>query len=371
MQTLPFTRPTIGEAEQRAVAEVLASGWITTGPKVAAFEQALADYIGGGVRVLAFNSGTSALEAALLAHDIGPGDEVIVPAMSFAATANVVLRVGARPRFVDVDLHSRNLTAASVARAITGHTRAIMPVHFAGLPVDLEPLYALARERSVLVIEDAAQALGTRYLDRPVGATGNPVCFSFHPNKNITTIEGGALAIADPGMARRLARIRFHGIEKDAEGNIEVPEWGGKMNLSDVSAAIGLVQLPRLDDFIARRRALALHYAHCLPRHGAALVPQDLPGHSWHMYCVCVDFAALGTTRPAFLSALAARGILAGIHYPAIHTFGLYRRLGYGPGDFPNAERIGAQTLTLPLFPAMELADVERVCEAMSNLLSE
>jgi dTDP-4-amino-4,6-dideoxygalactose transaminase len=369
MDILPFTRPTIGESEQRAVAEVLASGWITTGPRVAAFEQALADYIGHGVAVLAFNSGTSALEAALLAHDIGPGDEVIVPAMSFAATANVVLRVGAHPRFVDVDLVTRNLNAGAVERVLNPRTRAILPVHFAGRPLDLDPLYSLARQRSLVVIEDAAQAIGTRYRDRPVGAAGNPVCFSFHPNKNITTIEGGALAISDAALVRRLGRIRFHGIEKDAEGNVEVPEWGGKMNLPDVGAAIGLVQLPRLDEFIARRRTLARHYAECLPRHPALSLPQDVPGHSWHMYCVCVDFTALGTTRTAVLQELAQQGIHAGIHYPAIHTFGLYRRLGYGPGDFPNAERIGAQTLTLPLFPAMEPADVDRVCDALSTLL--
>lgn len=369
MERLPFARPTLGEAEQQAVAEVLASGWITTGPRVAAFERALADYLGGGVQVLAFNSGTSALEAALLACDIGPGDEVIVPAMSFVATANVVLRVGARPRFVDVDPLSRNLDAAAVAAAIGPRTRAIMPVHFAGLPLDLAPLHDLAARHALVIIEDAAQAIGTRCGDRPVGASGNPVCFSFHPNKNITTIEGGALATSDPRLARRLTRIRFHGIEKDAEGGVAVPEWGGKMNLSDVSAALGLAQLPRLDDFIARRRTLAIHYAEMLPRHPALLTPLDVPGHSWHMYCVCVDFARLDTTRPAFMRALEQRGILAGIHYPAIHTFGLYRRLGHGPGDFPHAERIGEQTLTLPLFPTMTYADVERVCAAMADLL--
>lgn len=371
MKELPFTRPTIGEAELQAVAEVLASCWITSGPRVQAFERALADYFGNGVQVLVFNSGTSALEAALLAHNIGPGDEVVVPAMSFAATANVVLRVGARPRFVDVDLVTRNLDAGRVAPAISARTRAIMPVHFAGLPVELTGLRTLAEDRSIMLIEDAAQAIGTRYQGQPVGAAGNPACFSFHPNKNITTIEGGALATADPTLARRLTRIRFHGIERDADGQIEVPEWGGKMNLPDVGAALGLVQLPLLDAFITQRRQLALRYLDGLPHHPALLLPRDVPGHSWHMFCVCVDFAGLGTTRPAFMKRLAEAGIMAGIHYPAIHTFGLYRHLGYGPGDFPNAERIGAQTLTLPLFPTMTHADVDRVCEAMAHLLTD
>jgi dTDP-4-amino-4,6-dideoxygalactose transaminase len=368
---IPFTRPTIGEEDQAAVREVLASGWITTGPKAQAFEQALAEYIGGGVTVLAFNSGTSALEAALLAADVGPGDEVIVPAMSFVATANVVLRVGARPRFVDVDLVSRNLAAEAIARAITPRTRAVMPVHFAGRPVELDPVYELARAHGLTVIEDAAQAIGTRYKGRQVGASGNQICFSFHPNKNITTVEGGAVALTDPRLAKRLARIRFHGIEKDADGNVEVPEWGGKMNLPDVGAALGLTQLPRLDGFNARRRQLAARYLDQLSDQPQLVLPEDSPGHSWHMFCVCVDFAALATDRPTFLAALKEHGILAGIHYPAIHTFGLYRRLGYGFGDFPVSERIGEQTLTLPLFPTMQEADVDRVCAVLRELLGD
>lgn len=352
------------------MAEVLASGWITTGPKVDAFQTALADYIGGGVRVLAFNSGTSALEASLIAANIGPGDEVIVPAMSFVATANVVLRTGARPVFVDVDPVSRNLHAEAVERAITPRTRVVIPVHFAGRAVDMEPIHALANGRGLLVIEDAAQAIGTRYRDRPIGSSGNPVCFSFHPNKNITTIEGGAVAVGDERIARRLERIRFHGIEKDPDGNVEVAQWGGKMNLPDVGAAVGLVQLPKLDGFNAKRRHLAKRYIERLPKHASLSLPEDAVGHSWHMFCVCVDFSALGTDRPGFVSELRDQGILAGIHYPAIHTFGLYRQFGYGHGDFPIAERIGEQTLTLPLFPAMSDGDVDRVCDAMVQQLT-
>jgi dTDP-4-amino-4,6-dideoxygalactose transaminase len=256
MTTLPFTRPTIGAEELQAVREVLESGWITTGPKSLALEQALADYIGGGVQVRVFNSATSGLEASLLVAGIGPGDEVIVPAISFVATANVVLRVGARPVFVDVDLHSRNLDAAAVAAAMTPNTRAVIPVHFAGLAVNMEPLYALAAEHDLLLLEDAAQAIGTEYQGRKIGASGNPVCFSFHPNKNMTTIEGGAVASDDAEFISRLEQVRFHGIEKDSDGNIDVTGWGGKMNLPDVNAAVGLAQLSRLDSFNRRRREL-------------------------------------------------------------------------------------------------------------------
>ena len=366
---LPFTRPSIGEDEQQAVHEVLASGWITTGPKAQALEQALAAYLGGRVQVRVFNSGTSALEAALLACDIGPGDEVIVPAMSFVATANVVLRVGARPRFVDVDLVSRNLSADAIEGAINPRTRAVIPVHFAGRPADMAPITALAESHRLRVIEDAAQAIGTCIGERRVGASGNPVCFSFHPNKNITTVEGGAIAVQDPQLIKRLERIRFHGIDRDPEGGMEVAEWGGKFNLPDVGAAVGLAQLPKLDGFNRRRRALALRYLARLPRNELLVLPEDRPGHSWHMFCVCVDFASLKTTRAAFLARLKEEGVAAGVHYPAIHLFGLYRRFGYAAGDFPVAERIGAQTLTLPLFPAMGEADVDRVCELLTRLL--
>lgn len=367
---LPFTRPSLGEAEFDAVRKVLESGWITTGPNNLALEQALADYIGNDIQVRLLNSGTSALEAALMASDIGPGDEVIIPAMSFVATANVVLRVGARPVFVDVGLHSRNLDAARVAAAISEKTRAIIPVHFAGLAVDMDPLYQLAQDKNLLLIEDAAQAIGTEYKGRKIGASGNPVCFSFHPNKNMTTIEGGAIACSNKKFIQRIERIRFHGIERADDGSISVTEWGGKMNLPDVGAALGLTQLTRLDDFNRKRRQLAEHYFQHLRESEVLLLPTHAPGHSWHMFCVCIDHARLGTSRADIQKRLQEQGIGTGIHYPAMHLFPLYQRYGYKSGDFPNAERIGEQTLTLPLFPAMELDDVDRVCDALKTIIS-
>ncbi len=366
---LPFTRPSIGEAEQQAVQEVLASGWITSGPKVQAFETALADYLGGGVQVRLFNSATSALEAVLYASNIGAGDEVIVPAMSFVATANVVVRVGATPVFVDVDLLSRNLSADAVAAAITEKTRAIMPVHFAGRAVEMTPIYSLAEKHGLLVIEDAAQAIGTRYRHQKIGASGNPVCFSFHPNKNITTIEGGAVACADASLLARLERIRFHGISRDAEGNMDVTEWGGKMNMPDVSAAMGLVQLGRLDGFNRRRRELARRYLENMPEHPALILPQDVEGHSWHMFCICLDFNRLATSRQQVQQQLAQAGIGVGMHYPAMPGFTLYQQQGNRLEDYPQAARIGEQTMTLPLFPDMRDEDVDRVCKAMEAIL--
>ncbi len=369
MKELPFTRPTLGDEELAGVQEVLRSGWITTGPKVQKLEKDLAEFIGGSITVRLFNSATSALEAVLLAADIGPGDEVIVPAMSFVASANVVVRAGATPVFVDVDLHSRNLSAKAAELALTEKTRAIIPVHFAGLPVDLAPVYELARRAQLLVLEDAAQAIGTSYQDRRLGSAGNPVVFSFHPNKNMTTIEGGAVACSDAVMIERLQRIRFHGIARDDEGNVVVEEWGGKMNLPDVCAAVGIPQLRKLEGFNRKRRLLAQRYFACMPQHPALVLPADAPGHSWHMFCVCLDHAALGMSRAEVIDKFRQQGITLGIHYPAMHLFPLYRRLGYGPGDFPVAERIGSQTLTLPLFPGMEIEDVDRVCAQFESLL--
>lgn len=369
MSMLPFTRPTLDEEEFRAVQEVLQSGWITTGPRVIELEQKLGEYIGGGVDVRLFNSATAALEAVLLANGIGPGDEVIVPAMSFVASANVVIRVGATPVFVDVGLESRNLDADAVIPAINEKTRAIIPVHFAGLPVDMVPIYELAESRGLLVLEDAAQAIGSQYRGRQIGSFGNPASFSFHPNKNMTTIEGGAIASSNPALIRQLESIRFHGISKSDEGEMMVEAWGGKMNLPDVNATIGLSQLKKLDGFNAKRRVLADHYYKQMPDHPLLVLPADAPGHSWHMFCVCLDFESMGKSRDDILEVFKAREIMLGMHYPAMHLFGLYRQLGYGPGDFPAAEQIGRQTFTLPLFPAMTVADVDRVAEVFHQLL--
>ncbi|PZP58658.1 MAG: aminotransferase DegT, partial [Azospira oryzae] len=216
---LPFARPSLDSETIAAVVETLRSGWLASGPRVQALEQALSDYLGGRI-VRTFTSATAALEVALQVCGIGPGDEVIVPAMSFVATANVVLRVGARPVFVDVDLATRNLDLGQVESAVTSRTRAILPVHFAGLPLDLDRLYALAQRHGLRVIEDAAHAIGASWHGRRIGSVGDLVCFSFHPNKNMTTIEGGALVLDDPDEAARAERLRFHGIDRDAQGEM-------------------------------------------------------------------------------------------------------------------------------------------------------
>ena len=367
---LPFTRPTIDEATIRAVGKVLRSGWITTGPNVQAFETALSEYLGGRA-VRTFTSATGALEVALQVCNVGPGDEVIVPAMTFAATANVVVRLGAKPVFVDVELATRNIDIAKAEAAITPRTKAIMPVHFAGLPVNMDALYRLARRKNLRVVEDAAHAIGAAWKGKRIGSFGDLVCFSFHPNKNITTIEGGAIAMASAADARRVDVLRFHGIQRDAEGNIDVVEAGGKYNLTDVAACVGLGQLRHLEKFNRRRRALAMRYFDNLRSEPSLLLPaRGDAGHCWHMFAPLLALNQLTISRADFIKAMAARGIGVGVHYTALHLFTFYRGMGNKDGDFPNAEQIGAGTITLPLFPAMRVSDVDRVCKACTAIIA-
>ena len=306
---LPFTRPSIDSDSIAAVGEVLRSGQLASGPKVQAFEAALETYLGEGRHVRVVTSATAGLEMALEVAGVGDGDEVIVPAMSFAASANVVARVRAKPVFVDIDLHSRNLNVDLAAAAITPRTRAIMPVHFAGLPVDQNALYALARQHSLRVVEDAAHAIGSRYRGRLIGSFGDLVVFSFHPNKNMTTTEGGALSTADKSEAAQLEQYLFHGIKRNAAGEVDVLFPGAKSNLTDVAAQIGIDQLRRLDGFNARRLALATRYFAELDGFKPVVLPaRGDSGHSWHMFQILIDFPAQHMTRPEFQARMADRG---------------------------------------------------------------
>jgi hypothetical protein len=368
---LPFTRPHIDEETIAAVGEVLRSGWLASGPKVAELEAQLSRYCGGRP-VRSQTSATAGMEMALLACGIGEGDEVITPALSFVATANVIRRVGARPVFVDVGLDSRNIDLEQAEAAITPRTRALMPVHFAGLPVDMERLYALAQKHGLRVIEDAAHAIGSSFRGRRIGSFGDLVCFSFHPNKNITTIEGGAISGGSAEELKRIELERWHGQVRLAADAVDTLLPGGKSNLSDVAAAVGLGQLRHLEAFNARRRLLvARYFAHWAKDSPVRLPERGDEGHSWHVFTPLLPLPQLRRTRLEFIEAMKARGIGVGVHYQAIHLFSTYRALGYTDGQFPNAERIGRETVTLPLFPAMELGDVDRVVEEVESLVRE
>jgi dTDP-4-amino-4,6-dideoxygalactose transaminase len=372
---LPFARPLLDEETIQGAAEVLRSGWITSGPQVIAFEHALSDYCGGRP-VRAMNSATAALEIALQVCGIGPGDEVITSAESFFAAPNMIIKVGAKPVFVDCDLVTRNIDLKQIEATITPRTKAILPTHFSGLPVEMDKLYEIARKHKLRVIEDAALAAGSSWHGRKIGAFGDLVVFSFHPNKNMTTIEGGALVVNNQDEAKLVEKLRFHGITRLPDGTRDVDVAAGKFNLPDVNARIGLSQLQRLDEFTAQRRALAEHYFKCFKTDPPCALParghvSDEAGHSWNMFTVLLPLDRLKITRKQFIEAMHARGIGIGISYEALHLSTVCRRFGYHPGDFPNAERIARETITLPLFPAMTTADVKRVCTESAAIIAQ
>jgi len=372
---LPFARPTLDEETIAAVADVLRSGWITSGPQVRAFEAALSDYHGGRP-ARAVSSATAGLEIALQLCGIGPGDEVITPAETFFAAPNMIVKVGATPVFVDVDLATRNIDLAAAEAAITPRTKALLPTHFAGLPCAMDDLYALARRHGLRVIEDAALAIGSSWRGRRIGSFGDLCVFSFHPNKNITTIEGGAIVAASDEEARRIDVLRFHGIVRLPDGTRDVTVAGGKFNLPDVNARVGIGQLARLDEFNARRRALVARYFARFPADTGCVLPHpghagDEAGHSWNMFAPLLPLDRMTIDRKGFRDALEAQGIGTGISYEAAHLATLFRRFGYHRGDLPNTERIADTTVTLPLFPTMTEADVDRVCAACAAILRD
>jgi len=371
---LPFARPEIDAATIAAVGDVLASGWITSGPKVQALEERLSALFGGRP-VRAFANGTATLEVALRLAGIGPGDEVITTAITWAASANVVLAVGARPVFVDIDPLTRNLDLAAVEAAVTPRTRALLPVYLAGLPVDMDRLYAIADRHRLRVIEDAAQAIDARWNARRIGSFGDLVSFSFQANKNITCAEGGCLVMNSSNEAERAERLRLQGVVRSGLDGMDIDEPGGKSNLSDVHAAIGLGQLDRLAEITARRATLAERYFAVAGASAWADLGIELPPPAnqhgaitnWHMFQVVLPSQRLAGGRAAVMQALRERGIGSGVHYPALHLFSCYRRLGWRDGQLPHAERVGRGILTLPLFPGMRDGDVERVCDALTT----
>ena len=368
---LPFARPVIDEAMIAAVADTLRSRWIASGPQVAAFEKALGEYCGGRpARVM--TSATGAMQAALEMLGIGPGDEVITPAQSFFATANVIERTGATTVFVDVELASRNLDFGQAHAAVTPRTRVLLPTHY-NAPIDPAALAAFRKRHGVRILEDAALAIGSRAGGQPIGASGDLVSFSFHPNKNMTTIEGGALVVNDAAEAQAIERIRFHGIRKLDDGTRDVESPGAKLNLSDVAARLGLEQLRHLDAWCATRSKLAHHYFEALAGDDLLtperLPPRDNPGHSWNMFTVLLPLAQMGMTRKQLIDEMHRDGIGVGISYEAIHLASVFRRKGFRDGQFPVAERIARETVTLPLFPEMTPSDVQRVCASLQRVL--
>jgi dTDP-4-amino-4,6-dideoxygalactose transaminase len=372
---LPFTRPEIDEETIQGVVDVLRSGWITTGPQSQKFEAALSEYCGGRP-VRAFNSGTCTLEIGLRIAGVGAGDEVITTPASWVSTSNVIIETGATPVFADIDPVTRNIDLDKLEQAITPRTKAIIPVFLSGLPVDMDRLYAIARAHKLRVIEDAAQAFGSTWNGKRIGAIGDIVSFSFHANKNLTTIEGGALVLNNEDEATLAQKYRLQGITRTGFDGMDCDVLGGKYNLTDVAARVGLGQLPHLDRFTAQRRALARAYfaafdGSAAVKLGVGLPVADFENSNWHMFLVTLPLERLTITRAEFMAQLKERGIGTGIHYPAIHLFTLYRARGFKEGMFPHAERYGASTVTLPLFTQMTEGDVRRVVDAINQICEQ
>jgi dTDP-4-amino-4,6-dideoxygalactose transaminase len=377
-QFLPYCLPQIGEAEIEEVVDSIRSGWVTTGPKVKRFEENFARYVGAG-QAIAVSSCTAALQIAMSGMGIGPGDEVLTPTMTFCATANVVTHLGARPVLVDADQDGL-IHLPSAEAAITGRTKAIVPVHYAGQACDMDKITALARRRGLLVIEDAAHAVGATYRQQRVGVHGDAVAFSFYATKNMTTGEGGMITTKDENLAPLLRRLALHGMNRDAWKRYsetgswfyEVLEPGFKSNMTDIQAAIGLHQLRRLESFIDRRRAIAARYDSAFGSLDLIELPRELPDrrHVYHLYAVRLREDLLAIDRNAFIDLLKQAGIGASVHFIPLHRHPYYRdTFGYRPQQFPLAERFYSGLVSLPLYPRMSDADVEDVATAVRHIL--
>jgi len=377
---LPFSQPLLGDEEIEELVACVRSGWITTGPRTAQFEQLFQERL-GAAHAVAVCSASAGWHITAHALGIGEGDEVIVPAITWASSANMVELLGARAVFADVMPDTLQVDPADVARRITPRTRAVIPVHFAGAPCDLQALRALLEGTGIALVEDAAHALGTWHQGQEIGTDAQIAIFSFHPIKNMTTGEGGMVVVNDDALAERLRLLRFHGVTKDAWSRYnkkgapeyEVVEPGYKYNMLDMQAALGLRQLPKLDGFNWRRAQLAARYTDLL-----RVLPEVRPlarvpyahHHAWHLYIVRIEQDALHVGRNEVIDDLARANIGAGLHFPPLHTQPYYRtKYHLRPEDCPRAADVGSRILSLPLYPSMKEEDQDDVITALERIV--
>lgn len=372
---VPFAQPDITALEVKAVVAALESGWITTGPRTHQFEEAFRHRV-GAEHAVAVNSGTAAMHLALEAVGVGPGDEVIIPSMTFAATGEVVRYLGAQPRLVDIRSSDHCIDVRCVERALAANTKAVIPVHFGGESCDLSSLLDLVRVHDFALIQDAAHAFLTSYGGRPIGSWGDITCFSFYATKNITTAEGGMAVTARRDWADRMRVMSLHGISKDAwkrystEGSwyYEILAPGFKYNLTDLAAALGLVQLERADEMLERRRAIASRYTQAFGENPALelLTVRRFDDHAWHLFVVKLRPETLRIDRGRFIEELRALGVGSSVHFIPLHLHPYYREhYGYSPDDFPVALECYERSVSLPIYSKMTDDDVTRVVDAV------
>jgi len=377
---LPFSQPDIGQAEIDEVVDTLRSGWITTGPKTQEFERRFAEYMGTR-HAIAVNSCTGGLHVALAAVGIGPGDEVIVPTMTFCSTANVVVHLGGTPVLADIG-EDYNVDPSEIERRITPRTKAIIPVHYSGQPCRMDEILACARKHNLLVVGDAAHAVGAKYRGRMIGTIGDVTVFSFYAIKNMTTAEGGMITTDDDELAEKMRLLSLHGISKDAwkrytsEGSwyYEVVCAGYKYNMTDIQAALGIHQLARLEQFLEVRSKYVATYNEAFGQMPEIQMPITNPDvrHAWHLYVVRLDLKRLTVNRAQFIEALRAENIGTSVHFIPVHLHPYYREtFGYKRGDFPYAERVYDSIVSLPLYPKMTDEDVEDVIAAVKKVIRQ
>lgn len=373
---LPFSRPSIGKSEINKVTTCLKSGWITTGALCKEFEDEFCQ-LTGSRQAVSLNSATAGMHITLSALSIGPGDEIITPSMTFASTVNMIVLRGAVPVFVDVDYGTLNINPDLIEEKISKKTKAIIPVHFAGAPADMDQINSLAQKYNLIIIEDAAHAVGTYYKGVHAGGFGHPAIFSFHPIKNITTGEGGMITLSDAALEKKLRLLRFHGIERDAwkrygkGGNpaYDIAEPGYKYNMPDILAALGLAQMERWQEFNLRRSTLARLYLEGLKGISGIDLP-EIPEydhtHAWHLFVIKI----LALNREAFMNRLSDYNIGYGLHFPPTHTLGYIKEKYTGTtGQLPETERAADKIISLPLFPDMRETDVVYVCKAIKEII--
>ena len=376
---LPFHRALIEEEEKRAVLEVLDSGWLTSGPRAREFESSFARYV-GAEHAVAVNSCTAALHLALTALDVSDGDEVIVPAMTFAASGEVVLYRNARPVLVDCLPGSFHIDPAQIESAITPRTRAIIPVHYAGVPCDMHAIMEIARRHDLKVVEDAAHSLPTRYDGKMVGVIGDVTCFSFYATKTLTTGEGGMTTTQDAALADRMRILSLHGISRHAWNRYsasgtwkyQILEAGYKYNLTDLQAAIGITQLRKCSAMRDSRAAVAASYHRQLAELDAFVLPSlhNSDDHAWHLYVIQVKPAALRIHRDQVIEELKSRGVGTSVHFIPLHLHPLYQQqLGYRAGQFPNAEERFDRCISLPIYPNMTADEIVLVADALNDIV--
>lgn len=380
---LPFGPPCFGDEEIAEIVDTLKSGWISTGPKTKQFEQEFAAYVGAKYAV-GLNSCTAGLHLSLVVSGIGPGDEVIVPPLTFGATANVVEHVGARPVFADIDPETLCIDRNEIEKAITPRTKAVIPVHYGGMPCDLDAIHVIARAHNLLVVEDAAHAIGAKYRGRMIGAISPLTSFSFYANKNLSTGEGGMVTSDDSGLEEKLRVYHLHGLSRDAWKRYHTKEYsqsevvvpGYKYNMTDLQASLGIHQLRKQEQFIARREELAAYYDEAFGEMDGMVrtVRRPRDGQSrdvLHLYVLLLDLARLKVDRNRVISALLAENIGVSMHFWPLHMHPYYRdKYGYKPDDFPVACRVGESVLSLPLVPQMTEDDARDVVSAVKKVLA-